>query len=203
MSLDKPFRVEVTVDAPRDEVWRALTEPEQIRQWFGWDYDGLEEEIDVIFVKDATLVPPERIELGADGWIEVIDAGPRTVIRAIKPGDATGWEDVYGDIEEGWITFFNQLRHRIARHPGSTRRMIILRGEIGLPPLPGELWHKSRYQRGADAGGELATVFAKPGGETTLLVTTYDLDDAAFNAAEARWRAWWSKQVTASAPAAG
>jgi anti-anti-sigma factor len=78
MSKDKPFRVEVTVDAPRDEVWRALTEPEQIRDRFGWHYDGLEEEIDVIFVKDATLVPPERIELGADGWIEMIDAGPRS-----------------------------------------------------------------------------------------------------------------------------
>ena len=43
MSMDKPFRVEVIVDAPRDAVWRALTEPEQIRHWFGWDYDGLED----------------------------------------------------------------------------------------------------------------------------------------------------------------
>ena len=45
MSMDKPFRVEVTVDAPRDVVWRELTEPERIRHWFGWEYDGLDEEI--------------------------------------------------------------------------------------------------------------------------------------------------------------
>ena len=192
MSMDKPFRVEVTVDAPRDEVWRALTEPEKIRHWFGWDYDGLEDEIELIFVKDATLVPPERIELGDDGWIELIDDGPRTVIRAVKPGDATGWDDVYGDIEEGWITFLNQLRHRIARHPDSTRRTIVLHAGIGLPPLPGEPWHRSAYQRGADVDGELAIVFGKPGGETTLLVTTYDLDDEAFSAAEERWRTWWA-----------
>ena len=62
MSMDKPFRVEVIVDAPRDAVWRALTEPEQIRHWFGWDYDGLEDEIRVIFVEHATLVAarPDR-----------------------------------------------------------------------------------------------------------------------------------------------
>ena len=58
MSMDKPYRVEVTVDAPRDEVWRALTEPEQIRHWFGWEYDGLEGEIELIF--RAHEAPPAR-----------------------------------------------------------------------------------------------------------------------------------------------
>ena len=67
MSMDKPFRVEVTVDAPRDEVWRALTEPERIKHWFGWEYDGLDDEVQLIFVDHATHFPPERIELPADG----------------------------------------------------------------------------------------------------------------------------------------
>jgi hypothetical protein len=40
--------------------------------------------------------------------------------------------------------------------------------------------------------GELAIVFGKPGGEQMLLVTTYDLDDDAFDAAERRWDAWSS-----------
>ena len=194
MSMDKPFRVEVVVDAPRDAVWRALTEPELIRRWFGWDYDGLEEEIRVIFVEHATLVPPERIELSDDGVIELEDLGERTLIRAIKPGDldAVEWQDVYGDIEEGWITFFHQLRHRLARHPHSTRRMIVLRGATELPILPGEPWHESRYQRGAESDGALVIVFAKPGGDAMLLVTTYDLDDSAVAAAEQRWTAWWT-----------
>ena len=67
MSMDKPYRVEVSVDAPRDVVWRALTVPEQIRHWFGWDYDGLEGEIDLIFVQHATLHPPDRIAMSDDG----------------------------------------------------------------------------------------------------------------------------------------
>ena len=153
MSMDKPFRVEVSVDAPRDVVWRTLTEPEQIRHWFGWDYDGLDDEIELIFVEHARLRPPDRIEMSDDGLIELEERDGRTVIRATKPGDldAVEWEDVYGDIEEGWITFFNQLRHRLERHSDSTRRMIVRNANLAaLPELPGEPWHSSRYQRGAD-----------------------------------------------------
>jgi hypothetical protein len=198
MSMDKPYRVEVTVDAPRDVVWRALTEPEQIRHWFGWEYDGLDEEIEFIFVNHATLHPPDRIEMSEDGLIELEDAGPnRTLIRATKPGDleAAEWRDVYGDIEEGWITFFNQLRHRLARHPDSNRRMIVRKATLAnLPDVPGEPWHSSRHQRGADVDGALVIVFTKPhNGEAMLLVTTYDLDDDAFTAAEQRWNAWWEQ----------
>ena len=201
MSMDKPFRVEVSVDAPRDVVWRTLTEPEQIRHWFGWDYDGLNDEIEFIFVKHARLHPPDRIEMSDDGLIELEERDGRTVIRATKPGDldAVEWVDVYGDIEEGWITFFNQLRHRLERHPDSTRRMIVRNANLAaLPELPGEPWHSSRYQRGADSDGALAIVFRKPDtGESMLLVTTYDLDDDAFAAVERRWDEW-TAQLTPS-----
>ena len=190
MSMDKPYRIEVTVDAPRDVVWRALTEPEQIRHWFGWEYDGLDAEIEWIFVKEARRHPPDRIEFDSDVTLHDLGDG-RTLIRAVKPGDldAAEWQDVYGDIEEGWITFFNQLKHRLERHPDSRRRMVV-RKAPSFPPLAGEPWHESRFQRGVDADGELAIVFGKPGGEQMLLVTTYDLDDDAFAAAQARWDAW-------------
>ena len=125
MSMDKPFHVEVTVDAPRDVVWRELTEPERIRHWFGWEYDGLEDEIKFIFVDHASPVPPDRIEFGNDSTLDLVETGDgRTLIRIVKPGDldSVEWKDVYGGIEEGWITFFHQLRHRIARHPTSTTR---------------------------------------------------------------------------------
>jgi hypothetical protein len=140
MSMDKPYRIEVAVDAGRDAVWRALTEP-----------------------------------------------------------DAVEWQDVYGDIEEGWITFFNQLRHRLAHHPDSNRRMVVRKGTVPLPDsLPGEPWHESRYQRGAVVDDTLVVVFAKPdGGEAMLLVTTYDLDDDAFAAVERRWDEW-AAQLTPS-----
>ncbi|WP_169542343.1 SRPBCC family protein [Solirubrobacter soli] len=190
MSMDKPYRIEVTVDAPRDVVWRALTEPEQIRHWFGWEYDGLDAEIEYIFVERARQHPPDRIEFDSDVTLHDLGDG-RTLIRAIKPGDldAAEWDGVYGDIEEGWITFFNQLRHRLRFHPDGRRRMIVRKADA-FPELVGEPWHESRFQRGVLVGDELAIVFGKPGGEQMLLVTTYDLSDDEFAAAEARWAAF-------------
>ena len=35
----KPYEVEVSVSAGRDLTWQSLTQPEVLRQWFGWDYD--------------------------------------------------------------------------------------------------------------------------------------------------------------------
>jgi hypothetical protein len=193
MSMDKPFRIEVVVDAPRDVVWRELTEPERIRHWFGWDYDGLGQEINVIFVEHATLKPPDRIEMPMDGLIELEDQGPRTLIRVTKPGDldALEWKDVYGDIEEGWITFFNQLRHRLAVAPDAPRRTILRTGPARLVDLPGTPWHASRFQRGFVDGDELAVLGVKPNGDGMLVVTTYGLDDDAFAAAERRWDTIW------------
>ena len=33
--------VEVTVPAPADAVWAALRDPAKIKDWFGWETDGL------------------------------------------------------------------------------------------------------------------------------------------------------------------
>jgi hypothetical protein len=202
--MDKPFRVEVEVDAPRDVVWRELTEPERIRHWFGWEYDGLDDEIRFIFVEHARPVPPDRIELVQDGVTELIPLGDRTLIRVVKPGDldAAEWKDVYGDIEEGWITFLHQLRYRLARG-GRTRRMLVLTGPAvpSSAQLDGTPWHESRYQRGVEADGSLVVVgFKAPlssdePSDGMLLVTTYDLSDEQFAAVERRWTSWWDELV--------
>jgi uncharacterized protein YndB with AHSA1/START domain len=200
--MEKPYRVEVTVDAPRDEVWRALTELEQIRHWFGWEYDGLDDEIRFIFIDNATPEPPDRIVLGPDDQIELEDHGGRTLIRITRSGDldAAEWQDVVGEIEEGWITFLNQLRHRIARHPHAQRRTIFLSGTViprALSSLEGELWHETPYQRGVDIDGTLVVPMAKAPltsnepAEAMIVVTTYDLDDRDFAAAEAHWTSWF------------
>ena len=193
--MDKPYRIEVTVDAPRDAVWRALTEVEQIRHWFGWEYEGLEGEIEYIFVEHATLHRPDRIEFGDGGRFELDELGPdRTVVRAIKPGDASSdeWKDVYGGVEEGWITFLNQLRHRFAVAPEGARRMLVLNGSLAeLPELPGTPWHASRFQRAADVRGSLIVVGRRPNDEAMLLVTVYDVDDATFARLSDEWSSWW------------
>jgi hypothetical protein len=194
--MDKPYRVEVEVDAPRDVVWRELTEPERIRHWFGWETDSLDEEIQFIFVEHANPIPPDRIELVEGGTTELIERGDKTLIRVTKPGDldAAEWQDVYGDIEEGWITFFHQLRYKIA-DGGRERHMLLLTGAV-VPSsvvLEGEPWHESRYQRGAVVDGALVIVgFKTPltsdqPSDGMLLVTTYDAE------VDEGWTSWWDE----------
>ena len=197
MSMDKPFRVEVTVDAPRDVVWRELTESERIRHWFGWEYDGLDDEITQIFQEHAKLVPPDRIEMPMDGLIELEERGPQTLIRVTKPGDldALEWKDVYGDIEEGWITFLHQLRYRLAVAPDASRRTIYRTGPARLVDLPGEPWHSSRYQRGFVANGELAVLGVKPNGDGMLVVTLIAPSEQEYAAAETRWNDVWTQRA--------
>ncbi len=218
MTEQRPFRVEVVVDAPRDAVWRALTEPQEIRRWFGWDYDGeggLDGEIEFIFVSHATHRAPERIELddGVEGQaIELEADGPRTIVRVVRPGSlaGTGWEDLYEDQEQGWRVFFAQLRHALERHPGQERRTVHLTGSADPAAVlaaldrevTAELWDEGRFSRSIalDGGGDEALVSVRSRvpldsgerGEVAVTVTTYGLDDAAYDAVHRRWAAWWA-----------
>ena len=214
MTEQKPFRVEVVVDAPREAVWRALTEPERLARWFGWDYDGLEGEIRYIFVDHARQEPPGLIVLD-DGQenqtIELVEEGPRTRVICVRPGSLEGADrdDLYEDMREGWITFFNQLRHSVERHPDVDRRTIYLTGEAVPAELVDELgreqtgpiWHAGRFQHVVAAGGEgdlLVGIHAKQpidsseAGGVSLTVTSYGLDEGAFDALRQRWEAWWA-----------
>ena len=42
--------VDVTIAAPIERVWQALRDPALLAQWFGWDYDKLAAEIEMIFM---------------------------------------------------------------------------------------------------------------------------------------------------------
>ena len=79
--------------------------------------------------------------------------------------------------------------------------MIVLKGSLpGVPSLPGEPWHASAFQAGADADATLVVVFVQPSGEAMGLVTTYDLDDTAFAAASSEW-SWWRRPCRDRMPA--
>lgn len=177
--------VEITIAAPVETVWAALREPEQIRRWFGWDADTLNDEIDFIFVKHAEASESTRtIQFGefqgsADRF-ELEARGAHTALRVVRtaPVSDTDWESVYDDVTEGWITFVEQLRLALEKHPGAERRTIYLSGKAlagqALPSralagarlrddgpgrsytaqaqtgdtLTGTVWHRSPFQIG-------------------------------------------------------
>jgi uncharacterized protein YndB with AHSA1/START domain len=215
-------RIEVTVAAPVDVVWAALRDKNTIRHWHGWEYEGLDDEIDLIYfdhmTEDAeartlTVQEGDHIRLEPDG-----DRTRVTLTRAPK-GVNPDWDAYYDDITEGWITFLQQLRFAVERRPGVPRRTVFLSGhnksgrslaeDLGLPAhltledAKTELWYRADHQLGVtvDAwGGGLLVVAstgptdAKPDGTAMAVLSTYGLSDVELADLTSRWQAWWTER---------
>jgi hypothetical protein len=128
--------IEVTIAAPADEVWRSLRDRERIAQWFGWDYDGLEDGIDHIFFANARSDDAARtISFGRGDRIEVEPRGAGCVLRIVRPAPTADhdWEDIFEDETQGWIAFLLQLRFALERHAADKRRTLFLSGAPQAP----------------------------------------------------------------------
>jgi uncharacterized protein YndB with AHSA1/START domain len=131
MTESQRLLIEVTLPAPVETVWRALRDPAELRRWFGWDYDGIDDEIRCIFDENARVSEADRTLRWDEGDELALHAdGDRTVLRVTRaaPADGASWDDVYDDISEGWITFVQQLRFMLDRHQGQDRRTLFLDG---------------------------------------------------------------------------
>jgi hypothetical protein len=169
--------VEVTVPAPADAVWAALRDPRKISQWFGWDADGLKDEIDFIFVTHASADEARRVVTfeGVNDRYEVKARGDSCLVRVVRSAPAGDWSDVFDGMIEGWISFTWQLAFAFARHRGEVRRTLFFSGPpredrlalslLGLDAAPapgapwslplgpeargsGEVWFIARHQTG-------------------------------------------------------
>lgn len=121
-------QIEVTVAAPVDAVWDALRDKDKIRQWHGWDYEGLDAEIDEIYLTQITEdVQARTLDVGGDMFRLVTEGhGTRVTLTRAPRGVDPDWDAYYDDITEGWITFLQQLRFAVERQPGAARRTLFL-----------------------------------------------------------------------------
>src|SRR5690606_14131513 len=112
--------VETRIGAPADDVWRAMRDPDRIRQWFGWDDHGLDDEIAHIVSVLAAADDDARTLVWEDGdRIEVAEHDDGAFVRVVRTGARPrDWDGVYDAVDEGWITFVQQLRFLLERHPG-------------------------------------------------------------------------------------
>lgn len=221
---DEPPRIDVTVAAPVDAVWDALRDRDTIRHWHGWEYEGLADEVELIYFAHMTEDPAARTLGLQDGdLIRLEPDGDRTRVTLTRAprGVSPEWDAYYEDITEGWTTFLHQLRFAIERQPGVPRRTIFLSahntsghdlaaefGDTGAVDLVGEkttadLWYRAEHQLGlaVDAwGGGLLVVAssgptdAKPEGVAMAILSTYGLDDDELAELTNRWRAWWTER---------
>jgi hypothetical protein len=199
----KPYHVEVSLPAGRDEVWDAVTQPPLLHQWFGWDYDGLDEEIKQIFVDQATLWAPERMGWADGSYLEVVGDDDGCTARAVREGPVPEDPDRYDAIEEGWRAFLTQLAYLIRERPKGPRRTIYLTGETTgrqALSLAGGDWTRvgARQAWTVDPDGQLVVVAAHlhldapAAGHTEVTISTYGLDGDAFRAVLEDWTRRWA-----------
>ena len=228
MSDEQTPRIEVTIAAPVDAVWRALREPQQIRHWHGWDDPGLEAEIQLIYLDEDKITASEAdhtLEVQGGDLFELTDIGGRTRVRLTRAPRSSNpeWAAYYDDITEGWTTFMQQLRFALERHPGDPRRTLFFMGKprdgsarITLlkptdapTPMTTEEWFRSDHQVGhtvKEWGDGLLVVGdappspTKPDGGAMAVLSTYGLDEEALAELRSRWTAWWTERYEEDQP---
>jgi hypothetical protein len=192
----EPGSLSVHINADARQVWTMLREPKRIAQWHGWDMAGLDEEIREIYFTDAIEAEDhKRLTMGdSDAFIlEPVGDGVRLALqRGPESGEQSDewWEDV----SEGWLTFLQQLRFALERHPNDHRQTTYIGADsipsggllssLGLENLPepgeaysatlatgedisGKVWFRSDRQMGLTVDG-----YADHGGGLLIVATT-------------------------------
>jgi hypothetical protein len=199
----KPYDVEVSVPTGRDEVWDALTQTPLLHQWFGWDYDGLGAEIQQIFIDEATLIAPERMGWADGSFLEVTGDDDASTIRVVREGDPSVDPDQYDGVEEGWRAFLVQLAFLLGERPKGLRRTLYLTGETtarqamslvdahwtGVSPRTAWTVDGDRHLVVVSGHGHLRSPDAT---HMEVTVSTFGLDDDAFDAFRDTWTDRWA-----------
>lgn len=183
-------RLEVMIAAPPEVVWPALRDPDLIRRWHGWHYDGpdgtdgLADEVDLIYVREALADDEARVleVQGGDRFTlhPTDDGGTRVSLTRAPVSDDPDWAAYYDDVTEGWRAFLAQLRFAVERHDLAERRTLVLDGVLAdTRPLlqalglaeAAALPVGAPYRTTAATGQELAgTVWSRDGGQVALTV---------------------------------
>lgn len=150
----------ITIDAPRDAVWQALTDATELTRWFplearvtpgaggsiwmSWGdmYQG--DSAVEAWQPGAHLrtrfpvVGPKS--LVTDYYLE--GDGGSTVLRVVTSGFGAGeeWDDDYDGVRFGWAFELQGLRHYLERHPGQDR--VVARVQRKLETSKADLWSR-------------------------------------------------------------
>jgi uncharacterized protein YndB with AHSA1/START domain len=156
---------EITIDAPIEAVWKAISDAEELTRWFvdqaGVDpgvggsieisWDGGEKGRNTIDVWEpnqklrlsktlpgAADAQGESAPLVLEYTLERRDG--KTVLRLVHSGIPSGpeWDSFYDGTNSGWPSFFRTLRHYLEHHRGKPRATIKMIGK--LPGSVAESW---------------------------------------------------------------
>jgi uncharacterized protein YndB with AHSA1/START domain len=148
--MSRSFENEIEIAAPPADVWRALTDGEELARWFavaaevepgeGGCWKVSWDESPVVEVGKIQVWEPGRhLRLaqegvrGAEAVVRIedfelvaLDGGARTLLRIVSSGfgsDAS-WDDEFEGTKNGWAVFIRNLRHYLERHAGQRCRSV-------------------------------------------------------------------------------
>ena len=179
---------EFTMDASPATVWKAITDAEELVNWFPMEAQveaGVGGRINYGWAPE--MQNPCRIEIWAPqshlrtSWMEpvagnadgtrtasVVDwfikgDGGKTILRLVHSGFGSGseWDNDYDGSNRGWNYELRSLRHYLKYHLGTQRKMIAVRQETTLSPS--EVWKRLMGPNGlAPAAGDKALTEGHP-----------------------------------------
>jgi uncharacterized protein YndB with AHSA1/START domain len=150
--MSRAIEKEVVIQATPDEVWRALTEADELIRWFPVDArvtpgasgsiwlswgGGTEGEAPI-----TAWEPGRRLQwtetrgavrLAVDFHLEA--KGGATVVRLVNSGFGAGpdWDDEFHMTEGGWSYFLQHLRWYLEQHRGVCRDLVAFRDALAIP----------------------------------------------------------------------
>ena len=150
----------VVINSDAQQVWTMLREPAKVAQWHGWEADDLAAEINEIYFSTNVVEGADHTTLMVDGGdvftLKPVSAGTEVSVTRAALDHNSEWAAWDEDITQGWLTFLQQLRFALERHPHGKRRTLLLLGS------------RRRRLRDRQAGPRRRprarrTVFADPG----------------------------------------
>jgi uncharacterized protein YndB with AHSA1/START domain len=167
---------EITIDAPVEAVWKAITDAEELTRWFAdaakvepgaggttaisWDGGDYAIQRIVDWQPNARLVtesvPSETSPLKTDGTQPMMveytleRREGKTVLRMVHSGipNSPDWDGFYDGTNVGWPSFFRVMRHYLEHRAGKARVSVKLIGK--LPSTLEDAWTRLTGPAGFD-----------------------------------------------------
>ena len=150
----------LTIAAPPDVVWKALTDAEELSRWFPLDArvsPGKDGSIWMswgeIYEEESTIEawePGEHLRLAfpVHGDQRLVTdyhltaAGGSTVLRVVTSGfgDGEAWDRMFGGVQQGWTFELRGLKHYLERHRGAPRHVAWAR--VAFDGKPQDAWQR-------------------------------------------------------------
>lgn len=179
--MTKKIEKEIAIDATPEEVWRALSEGEQLKRWFPLDArvkpgvggavwlswgEGSDWESPIEIwepnrhLRTVDTTPATRDKPAARIAVDYIikTRGGTTVLRVVHSGFADdAGDDEQQSLDAGWASFLATLKNYLERHRGEPRALAFFRH----PPV--ELPRSEVYRRVMKTFGLQGVDSLKPG----------------------------------------